>query len=169
MRDTACMDASGVPPESARISVKCGPAADANGHSRSGHRAASVRSDANGHPSSSAALQRTTGPQARCSPLAPSRMPSPSHAPHSPTRIVCPALNARMRWLLASLPTSLITASVSPGLMCVMCTSTLPGSCGQAASRTRSSTCRPAAVAMFTKASRPNRLILPRTRSDTRG
>ena len=32
-----------------------------------------------------------------------------------------------MRCELASLPISLITASISPGLMWVMCTSTLPG------------------------------------------
>lgn len=39
----------------------------------------------------------------------------------------------------------------------------------QAASSTRNSICNPAAVAMFTSASSPNRLILPRIRSDTRG
>ena len=40
---------------------------------------------------------------------------------------------------------------------------------GQAASSMRISMCSPAAVAMFTRASRPNRLILPRIRSEIRG
>ena len=39
----------------------------------------------------------------------------------------------------------------------------------QAALRTRISMCSPAAVAMFTSASRLNRLILPRIRSEIRG
>jgi hypothetical protein len=39
----------------------------------------------------------------------------------------------------------------------------------QIASKTCISTCRPAAAAIFTKASSPKRLILPRIKSDTRG
>ena len=38
-----------------------------------------------------------------------------------------------------------------------------------AVSSTRISTCKPAAAAMLTKASRLNRVILPRIRSETRG
>ena len=72
------------------------------------------RDDANRPSVKSLWFQRKTGPQA---PLFNARHSMPCQACHAPPprRITCPAVNARMQWLLASLPTSLITASVSPG------------------------------------------------------